>query len=71
MIGDGGVQTDFGFSFNAAPTIDTVLYFRRQTKEGGVWMEEDGDDLKTQVQVEQAKLIFELQIQDIYEQILY
>ena len=22
------VQTDFGFSFDAAPTIDTVLYFR-------------------------------------------
>ena len=22
------VQTDFGFSFGAAPTIDTVLYFR-------------------------------------------
>ena len=21
------VQTDFGFSFDAAPTIDTVLYF--------------------------------------------
>ena len=24
---------DFGFSFNAAPTIDTVLYFRVETKE--------------------------------------
>ena len=23
-----GVQTDYGFSFDAAPTIDTVLYFR-------------------------------------------
>ena len=23
-----GVQMDFGFSFGAAPTIDTVLYFR-------------------------------------------
>ena len=23
-----GVQMDFGFSFDAAPTIDTVLYFR-------------------------------------------
>ena len=22
------VRTDFGFSFDAAPTIDTVLYFR-------------------------------------------
>ena len=29
MIGDDGVQTDFGFSFDAAPTIDIVLYFRR------------------------------------------
>ena len=29
---------DFGFSFDAAPTIDTVLYFRR-------WMKEDGVDL--------------------------
>ena len=35
MIGDDGVQTDFGFSFNAVPTVDTVLYFRRQTKEDG------------------------------------
>ena len=35
MIGDGGVQTDFGFSFNAAPTTDTVLYFRVKTKEDG------------------------------------
>ena len=24
-----GVQMDFGFSFDAAPTIDMVLYFRR------------------------------------------
>ena len=23
-----GVQTDFGFSFDAAPTIDMVRYFR-------------------------------------------
>ena len=36
MISDGGVQTDFGFSFDAAPTIDTVLYFRVETKEDGV-----------------------------------
>ena len=40
MISDGGVQTDFGFSFDAAPTIDMVLYFRRKTKEDGVeWRE--------------------------------
>ena len=44
MIGDGGVQTDFGFSFDAVPTTDTVLYFR---VEGGGrgrrrWTEEDG-----------------------------
>ena len=31
-----GVRTDFGFSFDAAPTIDTVLYFRVETKEDGV-----------------------------------
>ena len=38
MIGDGRVQTDFGFSFDAAPTIDTVLYFRVETKEDrGGW----------------------------------
>ena len=36
MISDGGVRTDFSFSFDAAPTIDTVLYFRRETKEDGV-----------------------------------
>ena len=35
MISDGGVQTDFGFSFDAAPTIDTVLYFRVEMKEDG------------------------------------
>ena len=29
----GGVQMDFGFSFDAAPTVDTVLYFRVQMKE--------------------------------------
>ena len=28
-----GVQTDFGFSFDAAPTIDTVLYFRRSNRD--------------------------------------
>ena len=38
MIGDDGVQMDFGFSFDAVPTIDTVLYFRVETKEdGGGW----------------------------------
>ena len=26
------VQTDFGFSFDAAPTIDMVLYFRIETR---------------------------------------
>ena len=26
--GVGGVQMDFGFSFDAVPTMDTVLYFR-------------------------------------------
>ena len=36
MTGDDGVRMDFGFSFNAAPTIDTVLYFRREMKEDGV-----------------------------------
>ena len=35
MIGDGGVQMDFGFSLDAAPTIDTVLYFRVEMKEDG------------------------------------
>ena len=35
MIGDGRVQMDFGFSFDAAPTIDMVLYFRVETKEDG------------------------------------
>ena len=35
-ISDGGVRTDFGFSFDAAPTIDTVLYFRIETKEDRV-----------------------------------
>ena len=55
---------DFGFSFDAVPTIDTVLYIRRSTKE-------DRGDLKTQVQVEQAESIFELQRQDIHEWNLY
>ena len=27
---------DFGFSFDATPTIDTVLYFRIEVKEDGV-----------------------------------
>ena len=27
---------DFGFSFDAAPTIDTVLYFRVEMKEDRV-----------------------------------
>ena len=36
LIGDGGVQTDFGFSFDAVPSIDTVLYFRVETKEDRV-----------------------------------
>ena len=36
MIGDDGVQMNFGFSFNAVPTIDMVLYFRRYMKEDGV-----------------------------------
>ena len=27
---------DFGFSFDAVPTIDTVLYFRIEMKEDGV-----------------------------------
>ena len=36
MIGDGRVRTDFGFSFDAVPTIDTVLYFRVEMKEDRV-----------------------------------
>ena len=36
MIGDGGVRMNFGFSFDAVPTIDMVLYFRVETKEDGV-----------------------------------
>ena len=45
MIGDGRVQTDFGFSFDVAPTIDTVLYVR--VDEGRQrWTEEDGVDLR-------------------------
>ena len=36
-----GVWTDFGFSFDAVPTIDTVLYFRRQEDgDGWSWIEE-------------------------------
>ena len=34
-----GVQTDFGFSFDTAPTIDMVLYYRKE-------MKGDGDDLE-------------------------
>ena len=30
------VRMDFGFSFGAAPTIDTVLYFRIETELDGV-----------------------------------
>ena len=29
-----GVQTDFGFSFDPVPTIETVLYFRRSNGDG-------------------------------------
>ena len=29
------VQMDFGFSFDAMPTIDMVLYFRRLMKKDG------------------------------------
>ena len=35
MDGYDGVQMDFGFSFNAMPTMDMVLYFRVETKEDG------------------------------------
>ena len=28
-VSNVGDQIDFGFSFDAVPTIDTVLYFRR------------------------------------------
>ena len=45
MIGDDGVQTDFGFSFDAVPTIDTVLYFRVD-KGRRRWTEEDRVDLR-------------------------
>ena len=39
------LASDFGFSFDAAPTIDTVLYFR--VDEGrGRWTEGDGVDLR-------------------------
>ena len=30
-----GIQMDFGFSFDAVPTIDTVLYFKGSMKEDG------------------------------------
>ena len=40
MIGNGGVQMDFSFSFDAVPTIDMVLYFRRKMKEGRVGQRE-------------------------------
>ena len=42
MISDGRVRTDFSFSFDAAPTIDTVLYFRIETKEDGVDLMDTG-----------------------------
>ena len=45
MDGCEGVQMDFGFSFDAVPTIDTVLYFRVD-KGRGRWMKEDGVDLR-------------------------
>ena len=35
-----GVQMDFSFSFDAVPTIDTVLYFRRSSGDGQREMEE-------------------------------
>ena len=55
----GRVQMDFSFSFDAAPTIDTVLYFRVEMKEDGDGWRKTELTLETQVQVEQAKLIFE------------
>ena len=54
---DVGVQVDFGFSFHAVPTIDTVLYFEGlDGRDGG---KQRG--LRTQVQIGQTKLIFEYQ----------
>ena len=44
-------QTDFGFSFDAIPTIDTVKWR---------WTKEERGDWRAGIQVEQAKLIFEL-----------
>ena len=41
-----GVLMDFGFSFDAVPTIDTVVYFRRVDKGKWRWMELDGGDLR-------------------------
>ena len=35
MDGYDGVQTDFGFSFNAVPTIDMILYLKVEMKEDG------------------------------------
>ena len=35
MLAIDGVWTDFGFSFDATPTTDMVLYFRVETKEDG------------------------------------
>ena len=37
---------DFGFRFDAAPTIDTVLYFRKVDEGRWSWMELDGGDLR-------------------------
>lgn len=54
-----GSQTDFYFSFDIVPSIDMVLYFGELVGgHGRVWKR-----LETRVQVEKAKLIFELQKQ--------
>ena len=37
---------DFGFSFDAVPTIDMVLYFRRVDEGRQRWTELDGGDLR-------------------------
>ena len=61
------VQTDFGFSFDAAPTRDTVLDFGSIGDVGDRQREieigrEDEEDLEALIQVEQVGSIFELQI---------
>ena len=53
-VRDVGGQTEFGFSFDAVPSIDTVLYFRGSIGNREAWR------LETRVQVEQAKSIFKL-----------